>query len=372
MSIRRTAAVALLLLGVYSCGHKAQPPQVSKPVYRLFGSDSLRAEFKALFAEPYSETRRIPIYYVTNRNLLNETEACNDRAFGIRLGTQLSYGVCGISVPKKHAVGQIEKGPGGDPDRFFRAVSHTELDEANFLGTLQGLPPADFLLFVHGFNVRFEEAVFRAAQIAYDLKFQGNVILFSWPAGAESGLVSSALVSKIYDLNQTYARRSVEPFVTFLKAVDALNLKIHVLVHSMGHQVVIPALARLTPPEGHRLFGELILNAPDIGQDEFHDLLPKFKKVAERVTVYCSYNDRAISASQAYNEDLRLGACETMPGVDVINVGEIGGDALGHSYYASRPIVTDMFQTLLGIPAEDRLFIRRSGRNAPENYFLRP
>ena len=43
------------------------------------------------------------------------------------------------------------------------------------------------LVFVHGFNVRYQEAVLRAAQINYDLKYQGPIILFSWPAGAGDG-----------------------------------------------------------------------------------------------------------------------------------------------------------------------------------------
>ena len=38
------------------------------------------------------------------------------------------------------------------------------------------------LVFVHGFNVSFENALFRAAQISYDTNFDGPVFLFSWAA----------------------------------------------------------------------------------------------------------------------------------------------------------------------------------------------
>jgi esterase/lipase superfamily enzyme len=38
------------------------------------------------------------------------------------------------------------------------------------------------LLFVHGFNVTFDDAVPRAAQISYDPAFGGPTIVFSWPS----------------------------------------------------------------------------------------------------------------------------------------------------------------------------------------------
>ena len=64
----------------------------------------------------------------------------------------------------------------------------------------------------------------------------------------------------------------------------------------------------------------------------------------------------------------------SLPGVDIINVGEIDASALGlgHGYYASRPILTDIFQTLLGISADHRLFIRKSEPSGAEDFFLRP
>ena len=37
------------------------------------------------------------------------------------------------------------------------------------------------VVFVHGFNVNFEDAVYRTAQITYDLQFDGAPFLFSWP-----------------------------------------------------------------------------------------------------------------------------------------------------------------------------------------------
>lgn len=37
-------------------------------------------------------------------------------------------------------------------------------------------------VFVHGFNVTFEEAAWRTAQMAYDLAFDGAPMFYSWPS----------------------------------------------------------------------------------------------------------------------------------------------------------------------------------------------
>ena len=38
------------------------------------------------------------------------------------------------------------------------------------------------LVFVHGYNNRFDDALYRTAQIAYDLKYDGAPFLYSWPS----------------------------------------------------------------------------------------------------------------------------------------------------------------------------------------------
>ena len=43
------------------------------------------------------------------------------------------------------------------------------------------------VVFVHGYNTAFDYAVYRTAQIAYDLKFDGVPFLFSWPFSRQNG-----------------------------------------------------------------------------------------------------------------------------------------------------------------------------------------
>jgi esterase/lipase superfamily enzyme len=361
-------------LGLAGCGHA---PVLKVP--RYYGTDSLQKDLGALFKQPYSDTQAVDVIYATNRNAAGDPAECDDTSFGISPANKLSYGVCTFNVPKRHHIGGFELAPNprADPHQYYRLLNYAPLDEAGLAERLRQKQGSDILVFIHGFNVKFQEALLRSAQIAYDLKFQGPVALFSWPAGAEDGIFSSAMVTRTYNDNYSNALKTVPLAQAFFKQLAATNQTVHIMVHSMGHQVALRALAQLAQGIDKPFIGELILNAPDFPLKDFQKVVPQLKKVADRVTVYCSYNDNAIAASETYNKNRRMGACEREPGVDMVNVGEIdaptlGVGGLGHGYYSSRPILTDVFQVLLGIPAEQRLFIRKSEPNSTEDYYLRP
>ncbi|MDO8804309.1 MAG: alpha/beta hydrolase [Elusimicrobiota bacterium] len=331
-----------------------------------------------LFSDAFDDTRAVDVVYVTNRAPGSDMTGCDKNTYGVELSTQVSYGVCRLNVPKRHSVGGFETAPNprADPHRYFRVLAHTPLtQEALRLQLSQGRP--DILVFVHGFNVKFEDTVLRAAQIAYDLKFQGQVVLFSWPAGAAPGMFGNTFISRTYAQNKANAEGSVGTATDFFKLLAGLDKTSYVMVHSMGHQLAIPALAAASSETGKRFIGELVLNAPDMPIRDFASAVPALKNAARRITVYCSYNDNAIAASEMYNKGRRMGGCELVDGVDMVNVGEIDAPALGigglgHGYYASRPILTDVFQLLLGLDAGSRQFIRKSETNSTENYYLRP
>jgi esterase/lipase superfamily enzyme len=47
------------------------------------------------------------------------------------------------------------------------------------------------VIFVHGYNVSFEQAALRAAQIGFDLSVKGAMGFFSWPSqGTLGGYIS--------------------------------------------------------------------------------------------------------------------------------------------------------------------------------------
>ena len=63
------------------------------------------------------------------------------------------------------------------------------------------------LVFLHGFNNSFESALFRTAQIAYDLKFDGAPFLYSWPSKGQLGLQDYSYDRESSGQSEPYLRR---------------------------------------------------------------------------------------------------------------------------------------------------------------------
>lgn len=337
----------------------------------------LKPVWNNYFEEDFTSTRALDIFVATNRKLKNGLFGCTNDQFGVELDTILRFGSCKVNVPKNHRIGQIPLTKDGRQSShdYFKILNSKEFAEASlisFLKKSRRIP----LVFVHGFNVRYEEAVLRAAQIAYDLKYQGPIVLFTWPAGAGDGFFDDKIISRTYESNIKNAKGSISVFKNFLNSLKTNDIKINLVVHSMGHQVILPAIKEFAElATSKNIINELILNAPDFEANEFSKLMDSVKETSRRITLYCSYNDKAMVASETYNKNERLGACAFLENIDTINVSLIDapimGLGLGHGYYSSREILSDVFQVLLGIGAEKRLFIRKSEPNSTEKFYLR-
>ncbi len=347
-------------------------------------SQDLNKIWETFFKEVFTDTRSIDLFIATNRKMKNGMMGCSNDQLGVEGDNLLKLGLCRINVPKNHTTGEINftKDNRQSSHDYFKVIGYKNFTEEKFFESLKKSRRIP-LVFVHGFNVRYQEAVLRAAQIAYDLKYQGPVVLFSWPAGAGDGFLDEKLINVTYKNNTKTAADSIVYFKNFLSSFKKADIKINLMVHSMGHQVVIPALndwvkenSQQLNPE-NKLINELILNAPDFESDKFVEYAESLNALTKRITLYCSFNDNAMVASEVFNKTKRLGACTQVENVDSINVSQVdaptlGIGGLGHGYYSSRPILSDVFQVLLGLDAEKRLFIRKSEPNSTEKYFLRP
>ncbi len=325
------------------------------------------------FEKSFSDSQSVEVFVVTNRKSKNNNFSCNSDNFGVTRDQVVRYGSCKVNVPKNHTIGEITlaKDIRQSSNEYFKILESKSLKEEELVKNIKE-SKRTALVFVHGFNVKYQEALLRAAQIAYDLKYQGPIILFTWPAGASEGFFEESMISKTYENNLANARGSVSSLENFLELFKKNNLKINLAVHSMGHQVVLPALKKLGDYD-KVLINELILNAPDFDTKEFSNSVKSIKKISNRITLYCSHNDKAIMASKNFNKEERVGACVSLNNVDSINVGLIDDSTLGlgHGYYSSREVLNDVFQVLIGIDAEKRLFIKKSEINSSEKYFLR-
>ncbi|MCI5072191.1 alpha/beta hydrolase [bacterium] len=370
--------ILALSLCLSACASKA--PQKHNIFKRHYGNDAIKNELNQLLEDNYAETQAISVYYMTNRKQGDFSYNCGPNTFENNVDKTIHFGACKVSVPTNHLVGDISysQDPRASSHQNYKFLQHNAMQEhelSSQLSTFQN----DILVFVHGFNVPFEQAVLRAAQIKYDLKFKGEIVLVSWPAGAEG---SSYMIHKTYAKNKD---NSLKSYALIHRMVDILvqsQHKAHILVHSMGHQVFLPGLVSYSQknPEIIKqapIFAEGIFHAPDIATQKAVLYFKNIRQYFDRTTVYCSHKDYAITASKIYNENQRLGHCFNLANTDVINVSLLHEqlqslDYLGHSYYASRALLGDMFQVLLSLDAKKRLFIRSAEPYAPENYFLRP
>jgi esterase/lipase superfamily enzyme len=143
-----------------------------------------------------SATMIIPLYYATNRTRSSAHSLQNYFSAGDT--RKLSYGTTAISVPSLHRPGDLELPSlwklewGPNSDRHFMVKSITALSSADALADmsakLEGAKAKSLLIFVHGYNVTFYEASLRTAQLAYDLRFPGLTMFYSWPsAGTTTG-----------------------------------------------------------------------------------------------------------------------------------------------------------------------------------------
>jgi esterase/lipase superfamily enzyme len=114
------------------------------------------------------------------------------------------------------------------------------------------------LIFVHGYNVSFEEAALRAAQIGFDLSVKDAMAFFSWPSqGLTRGYPADeatidASEGVIADFMTDFAERSGATTV-------------HIIAHSMGNRGVLRAVNRIAAKAERRTgkpFGQVFLPLP--------------------------------------------------------------------------------------------------------------
>jgi len=219
-----------------------------------------------------------------------------------------------------------------EPDRFLEGVNRQ----------LERSRQKDLLVFVHGFNVDFDSAVIRAAQVALDVPFNGAVVAYAWPS---RGGVQN------YRSDEPINLASVEPFTRFLQTLlDGVprETRVSVLVHSMGNRIVMQGVNRLSP--GSRL-AHVILCAPDVGLSDFREWAPGVAARSERVTLYASENDAALIASKGLHTEQRAGDAHPpvlAAGVETVDCSTVDYTSfLGHSYYgANRQVLGDLFLLL--------------------------
>lgn len=302
------------------------------------------------------EYHTVDVYYGTDRKpTANTTE--NER-YGPERNREgpMEYGRTTISIPRHHTIGVVERPKwyrlefSEDPRKHVTILELEKMDGGSFFSEV-GVTAGDrqkneALLFIHGFNVPFDDAIRRTGQIAFDLDFGGVALAFSWPS---QGSLRSYTVD---EANAEWAIPHLTQFLMDLQEKTEIE-KIHVIAHSMGTRVLSYALAN-AKDEGFDLdLNNVILAAPDIDVDVFKDqILPKISDASDTLTMYASSDDTALKVSQTIHGVARLGLSGdhilVTPGMDTINASGIDTSMIGHGYYGSaKVVVTDIFNLII-------------------------
>ncbi|ESQ75150.1 hypothetical protein ABAC402_10805 [Asticcacaulis sp. AC402] len=198
------------------------------------------------------------------------------------------------------------------------------------------------LIFVHGYNTQFADAVFRLAQISEDLPVVAAPVLFSWPSGGE-------LMGYLYDRESaTYSRDALEMVLTEAIESDKVS-QITILAHSMGSYVTMETLRQMSIRHGRvsAKVSDVILAAPDLDLDVFEQQFTSLGQERPYFTFIVSADDRALRLSKMLARgEQRLGALDpsqepyksriqATPGIRVIDLSKVsGGGGARHSKFA--------------------------------------
>jgi esterase/lipase superfamily enzyme len=295
------------------------------------------------------------VKFATNRTVRDTIPGAdlNLDAITYERSTQETYGEALVSIPRSHKIGFVERPKlkwnylwlrkeAEDAGKHFTLKKLLKLNEQDFYGLLKKASVSSALVFVHGYNVSFVDAIFKTAQIAYDANFPGEVVAFSWPSRASVPM---------YDYDRESALASPKALVSLLNQikVDANIENIFLVAHSLGSQIVVDALQMASLSGIDLNLREVVFGAPDVDKDVFSSRAELIRKVAGGVTLYASSADKALIVSRtkaggvARAGDMPSAGPLLIPGIDLIDVTAVGEDmfALNHGVFASNRSVLD-------------------------------
>jgi esterase/lipase superfamily enzyme/outer membrane protein OmpA-like peptidoglycan-associated protein len=243
------------------------------------------------------------------------------------------------------------------------------------------------LLFVHGFNVEFEPALIRSAQLATDLAhdsgfWPGPPILFSWPSQGRMSLSA-------YRDDREIAREAPPHLIEFLDILtrDVELDRINIIAHSMGNRVLVAALedyaqAYLAREDARPVDFRIILAAADVETRVFDLASEAIVRLKPNVTIYTSDDDLALNVISLLESEPRLGQTNgdrpyvrPAAGFETVDATRVASELFGdgHGYYSNNPyILNDIRCVLAEIPPEARSLdeARYAGDPDGEIYYL--
>lgn len=316
------------------------------------------------------------IYFATNRNPNNKRQPTDfDGKFSKEGLSDLRFGRAEVNQ------GQLLSGS-------LQVLPNNEQNGSQaLLAELRSTMKADqtdALVFIHGFNTTFKDAMETAGNLADKYarlsagKYQPNIFVFSWPSdGSVVTLGGGSLSGYRNDRHDAEASglafaRGLMKLSGFLKGTsktDACSQRVNLMAHSMGNYVLRHALQQANKiAEGHslaRIFDNIILTGADEDNDAFQydHKLARLTELCQRITVYFNSGDLALTVSDyAKGNPDRLGHDGPIKPHDIpakVVLVDASGVVFGatpddfHSYFLSNEtVINDMIEILQGTSSE--------------------
>ena len=210
------------------------------------------------------------------------------------------------------------------------------------------------VVYVHGFNTRMAEGVYRVAQMHHDLKVPGVAVHYAWPSRGSA-------LGYVYDRDSMmYARSGFEDLLDEVAAAGARDIVI--IAHSMGSSLTMETLRQMSlhdrPTALDRVAG-VILISPDLDLDVFRSQARDMGKLPQPFVIFGSTQDRVLGLSaKIAGSGQRLGNMENVAAIADLDVLYMDTAAYntgnGHQNLGDNPALLSLFAGLIGIDASFR------------------
>lgn len=326
----------------------------------------------------------MPVWYATTRN----DEGIN--GYGMERTNEHSspnYGVASIIIPEGHVRGSTGSSlfwntirflVGGEKDEKLQLIHIFKLDAPSFWHALkievEYKPPSDrvILLYIHGFNVSFEDTMIRAGQLGYDLSNPGITAAFSWPT-AESTSEAGFLADKsAIEGSEAALKQYIEDL-----ALRTGATKVNIIAHSLGNYGLLRAVQRIASDRTiPRLsIGQIILAAPAVDKQLFESLANLYPKLSTHTTLYVSGKDKAVGLGSWISRYVFAGFTPPhtiVDNIDTVDVSPIQYNLLelGHSYISAERVLEDIRLLLLGDDSPSKRGLREGTEDGKVFWYI--
>jgi esterase/lipase superfamily enzyme len=381
------------MLGVVriSGWHLSRSPAMVKAIFANIFFLLLTGATPSAGAEsPAGASSPVQVFYITNRAPIMKQDG--SISYGSERSHELTFGNVSVFGPDAETsivgtpeelgrfpatpydVIETKNGAQRDPDVVARHLQAARDLKADLSRRVMATGRKEVIVFIHGYNNSFDDAVRSTAQLCTDLGPQDfTCVALTWPAGGTKGVLFGYNVDRE---SGEFSVSDVRKALRFISETPGLR-EMHFLGHSRGTDVLSSALKELSietyvsqTPLGSRKAGNVLLFAPDMDLDVAFSKLftplsdpgllhgrkadPNLKWTTGDIhyTIYASDGDQALALSQfLFGSELRLGRFDVHNNPELMRlaphfarltdfVSVEGGEGLiGHSYFLSNPHV---------------------------------